>query len=152
MFAQFGEVKSAKVIKDKFTGESRGFGFIEMASASEAEQAISNLNGMDLEGRKLRVNEANPREERPRSPRPGGSSYPRRRSWRKQSLLILSNLLMKLRRAGFKTSPFCLYNYNYCRTLFVFVFNICQKPLFTIAVFNFIYLKLPTCALFCLLL
>lgn len=74
LFAQFGEVKSAKVIKDKFTGESRGFGFIEMASASEAEQAISNLNGMDLEGRKLRVNEANPREERPRSPRPGGSS------------------------------------------------------------------------------
>ncbi len=74
LFAQFGEVKSAKVIKDKFTGESRGFGFIEMASAAEAEQAISNLNGMDLEGRKLRVNEANPREERPRSPRPGGSS------------------------------------------------------------------------------
>ncbi len=72
LFAQFGEVKSAKVIKDKFTGESRGFGFIEMASASEAEQAISNLNGMDLEGRKLRVNEANPREERPRSPRTGG--------------------------------------------------------------------------------
>lgn len=72
LFAQFGEVKSAKVIKDKFTGESRGFGFIEMASASEAEQAISNLNGMDLEGRKLRVNEANPREERPRSPRMGG--------------------------------------------------------------------------------
>jgi len=77
LFAQFGEVKSAKVIKDKFTGESRGFGFIEMASASEAEQAISNLNGMDLEGRKLRVNEANPREERPRSPRPGGSSSSR---------------------------------------------------------------------------
>jgi RNA recognition motif-containing protein len=72
LFAQFGEVKSAKVIKDKFTGESRGFGFIEMASASEAEQAISNLNGMDLEGRKIRVNEANPREERPRSPRQGG--------------------------------------------------------------------------------
>lgn len=72
LFAQFGEVKSAKVIKDKFTGESRGFGFIEMASAAEAEQAISNLNGMDLEGRKLRVNEANPREERPRSPRTGG--------------------------------------------------------------------------------
>lgn len=71
LFAQFGEVKSAKVIKDKFTGESRGFGFIEMASAAEAEQAISNLNGMDLEGRKIRVNEANPREERPRSPRPG---------------------------------------------------------------------------------
>lgn len=72
LFAQFGEVKSAKVIKDKFTGDSRGFGFIEMASASEAEQAISNLNGMDLEGRKIRVNEANPREERPRSPRMGG--------------------------------------------------------------------------------
>lgn len=72
LFAQFGQVKSAKVIKDKFTGESRGFGFIEMESASEAEQAISNLNGMDLEGRKIRVNAANPREERPRSPRMGG--------------------------------------------------------------------------------
>ncbi len=67
LFAQFGEVKSAKVIKDKFTGESRGFGFVEMANASEGEAAISNLNGMDLEGRKIRVNEANPREERPRS-------------------------------------------------------------------------------------
>lgn len=67
LFAQFGEVKSAKVIKDKFTGDSRGFGFVEMATASEAESAISNLNGMDLEGRKIRVNEANPREERPRS-------------------------------------------------------------------------------------
>lgn len=65
-FAEFGEVKSAKVITDRETGRSKGFGFVEMADASSGAQAIEKLNGSDVEGRTLRVNEAKPREERPR--------------------------------------------------------------------------------------
>jgi RNA recognition motif-containing protein len=59
-------VKSAKVIMDRETGKSKGFGFVEMAEASAGNQAIEALNGNDCEGRTLRVNEAKPREERPR--------------------------------------------------------------------------------------
>lgn len=65
-FAEFGEVKSAKVITDRETGRSKGFGFVEMADASSGAQAIEKLNGSEVEGRTLRVNEAKPREERPR--------------------------------------------------------------------------------------
>ena len=64
-FGAFGTVKSASVIMDKMTGQSRGFGFVEMATTSEGEAAIAALNGKDLKGRALRINEARPREERP---------------------------------------------------------------------------------------
>lgn len=60
-FEAFGQVTSAAVIKDKFSGESRGFGFVEMASKEEAEKAIAALNGTDLKGRAISVNEARPR-------------------------------------------------------------------------------------------
>jgi RNA recognition motif-containing protein len=60
IFAAHGSVESARVISDKFTGQSRGFGFVEMSSGSEAQKAISALNGTQLEGRTLTVNEAKP--------------------------------------------------------------------------------------------
>jgi RNA recognition motif-containing protein len=66
-FQAFGEVSSASIIKDKFTGESRGFGFVEMPNKSEADAAISGMNGKDLKGRAINVNEARPRTDRPRT-------------------------------------------------------------------------------------
>lgn len=63
-FEAFGRVTSAAVIKDKFTRESRGFGFVEMASQSEGTAAIAGLNGKELKGQRLNVNEARPREDR----------------------------------------------------------------------------------------
>jgi RNA recognition motif-containing protein len=60
-FEEFGQVISATVIKDKFSGESRGFGFVEMPSKEEASQAIAGLQERDLKGRKINVNEARPR-------------------------------------------------------------------------------------------
>jgi RNA recognition motif-containing protein len=60
-FAQCGTVESASVVTDKFSGQSRGFGFVEMATAEEAQRAISELNGKELDGRKLTVNVSNPR-------------------------------------------------------------------------------------------
>ena len=64
VFAAHGTVQSAKVISDKFTGQSRGFGFVEMGSSDEAQKAISALNGTQLDGRTLVVNEAKPMENR----------------------------------------------------------------------------------------
>ena len=64
VFAAHGSVTSAKVITDKFSGQSRGFGFVEMANDAEAMAAIEKLNGSDMEGRKLTVNEARPMEAR----------------------------------------------------------------------------------------
>src|ERR1700712_4085059 len=64
-FAQFGSVSSAKVMMDRDTGRSKGFGFVEMGSDAEAQSAISGMNGQALDGRALVVNEARPREERP---------------------------------------------------------------------------------------
>ena len=64
-FAQFGTVTSAKVMMDRETGRSKGFGFVEMSSAVEAQAAINAMNGQPLEGRAIVVNEARPREERP---------------------------------------------------------------------------------------
>ena len=64
LFAAHGTVESARVITDKFTGRSRGFGFVEMSSQSETEQAISGLIGSQLEGRTLIVNEARPQQQR----------------------------------------------------------------------------------------
>lgn len=82
-FEQYGEVMSVKIIKDRETGELRGFGFVEMADAEKAQDAMAALNGAELEGQRLRVNEARPQEDRrggsssfrgPRGPRQGGSS------------------------------------------------------------------------------
>ncbi|MFA6434426.1 MAG: RNA-binding protein [Elusimicrobiales bacterium] len=64
VFSAYGSVTSAKVITDKFSGQSRGFGFVEMSNDEEATTAIEKLNGSDMEGRKLTVNEARPMEAR----------------------------------------------------------------------------------------
>ena len=64
-FAEFGTVTSAKVMMDRDTGRSKGFGFVEMGSDAEAQSAINGMNGQPLEGRAVVVNEARPREERP---------------------------------------------------------------------------------------
>ena len=69
-FAQAGSVVSAVIIMDKMSGRSKGFGFVEMATGEEAQNAVSMFNGQDFEGRKLTVNEARPMEARP--PRTGG--------------------------------------------------------------------------------
>jgi len=63
-FEAYGQIDSATVVKDKFSGRSRGFGFVEMPSKDEASAAISGLDGKDLKGRALKVNEARPRTER----------------------------------------------------------------------------------------
>lgn len=63
-FAAYGDVASVKILSDRETGRSRGFGFVEMPNQSEGEAAISQLNGKELGGRTLRVNEARPRERR----------------------------------------------------------------------------------------
>lgn len=63
-FEAFGQVSTATVIKDKFSGESRGFGFVEMPSKAEADNAISEMDGKDLQGRTIKVNEARPRPDR----------------------------------------------------------------------------------------
>ncbi len=65
-FAEFGAVSSAKIIEDRDTGRSKGFGFVEMPNDDEGAKAIEGLNGTDVDGRSLTVNEARPREERPR--------------------------------------------------------------------------------------
>jgi RNA recognition motif-containing protein len=74
-FAQYGGVSSAKVMMDRDTGRSKGFGFVEMSSDAEAQSAINGMNGQALDGRAIVVNEARPREERPGGfggGRPGG--------------------------------------------------------------------------------
>src|SRR5947199_5617953 len=71
--APHGTVQSAEVIQDRDTGRSKGFGFVQMGSDEEAQAAISALNGQEHDGRALTVNEAKPREERPRSG--GGGGY-----------------------------------------------------------------------------
>ena len=95
LFATYGEVKSANIIKDKFSGESRGFGFVELGEGAEAENAIAELSGRELQGQRIRVSEAHPRNDRPRTGgfggnRNGGGSRggfggqsrgPRRNSW-----------------------------------------------------------------------
>jgi RNA recognition motif-containing protein len=65
LFSQHGTVQSAKVISDRYTGQSRGFGFVEMSTAEEAQKAIAAFNGFALDGRTLVVNEARPQEKRP---------------------------------------------------------------------------------------
>jgi RNA recognition motif-containing protein len=63
-FENFGQVTSVKIITDRYTGNSRGFGFVEMPNHQEAKSALSGLNGKDLKGRALKVNEARPRNDR----------------------------------------------------------------------------------------
>jgi RNA recognition motif-containing protein len=65
VFGQFGELASAEVIMDKFSGQSKGFGFVDMPNNDDAQEAIKSLNDTNLKGRKLTVNEAKPRAERP---------------------------------------------------------------------------------------
>ena len=64
-FSQFGQVDSANIITDKFSGRSKGFGFVDMPIDGEAREAIESMNDKDLKGRTIKVNEARPREERP---------------------------------------------------------------------------------------
>ncbi len=71
LFAQHGEVTSAKIVTDKFTGRSKGFGFVEMATAEQANAAIAALNGTELDGRNIVVNESRPKEE-------GGDGFKKR--------------------------------------------------------------------------
>ncbi len=73
-FAQYGSVSSAKVMMDRDTGRSKGFGFVEMGSDAEAQSAINGMNGQALDGRAIVVNEARPREERPGGFGGGGGS------------------------------------------------------------------------------
>lgn len=82
LFEAHGQVSSINIIKDRFSGEPRGFGFVEMPSNSEAKEAVSHLNGTELKGRAIRVEEARPRSDRGRGrggPRQG-RGY-RRQSW-----------------------------------------------------------------------
>lgn len=72
VFEAFGEVSSAKVITDKYSGRSKGFGFVEMDNDSEANAAIEQLDGAEIDGRPVKVNEARPREDRPRGGNRGG--------------------------------------------------------------------------------
>jgi RNA recognition motif-containing protein len=96
LFSEYGNISSVKVIKDMFSGTSKGFGFVEMPGLAQAQKAISELNTQDLKGKKITVNEARPRGEKssggPRGGSRGGSSFNRgggkgsgggggRRSW-----------------------------------------------------------------------
>ncbi len=72
LFGQVGEVASANVIMDKFTGRSRGFGFVEMDNNDEAQAAIERFNGFEMQGRPLTVNQAKPQEPRAGGGRPAG--------------------------------------------------------------------------------
>ena len=86
LFSQHGTVQSAKVITDRYTGQSRGFGFVEMATGEEAQKAIAALNGAALGGRTLVVNEARPQEKRPyggggAGPAGGGGGGEQRDRW-----------------------------------------------------------------------
>ena len=74
-FSAHGQVDSATVLKDKFTGESKGFGFVEMPNQSEAQAAIATLNSTDLGGRNINVNEARPRTEGGRRDAGGGGGF-----------------------------------------------------------------------------
>jgi RNA recognition motif-containing protein len=77
MFSKAGTVTSVALINDRETGRSKGFGFVEMSSQAEAEEAIKLFNGYSMEGRELKVNIARPREDRPRDDRGGGGGFGR---------------------------------------------------------------------------
>ena len=69
LFAEYGEVSNVNLITDQYSGQSRGFGFVEMPTQMEAEEAIKKLNESLVKGRNIKVNQARPRNERPRKPR-----------------------------------------------------------------------------------
>lgn len=77
LFQEYGEVRSAQVIQDRETGRSKGFGFVEMGDSQSASEAITGLHDKEIDGRRLSVNEARPREERSGGGRSGGGSYGR---------------------------------------------------------------------------
>lgn len=81
--AQFGTVESATVITDRMSGRSKGFGFVEMSTDEEAQKVIAELNGKNLDGRDIKVNEARPQEDRPRRGGGGGGGgfRGRRKEW-----------------------------------------------------------------------
>ncbi len=79
VFSQYGTVVSVRIITDKFTGRSKGFGFVEMESKDQADRAAAALNGSELDGRTIVVNEARP--EQPRSPKGGHGRAPRQSRW-----------------------------------------------------------------------
>ena len=81
LFAEMGTCESAAVVTDRETGRSRGFGFVEMSSAGEADKAISALNGRDVNGRQMNVSEAKPREGGGNSGRPRGGGFSGRRDY-----------------------------------------------------------------------
>ncbi|ABQ13241.1 RNA recognition motif domain-containing protein [Dichelobacter nodosus] len=74
-FSQFGDVQNASIIKDRDSGRSKGFGFVEMPDAEAAKKAIESLNDKDLGGRNLKINEARPREMRPRRDKGSNSHF-----------------------------------------------------------------------------
>jgi RNA recognition motif-containing protein len=74
-FEGYGEVSTVSIVTDRYTSKSRGFGFVEMASKGEAEAAITGLNGQELDGQTLNVNEARPRTEKGGGGRGGGRRY-----------------------------------------------------------------------------
>src|SRR5687768_16745389 len=76
-FTEYGEVTSAKVITDKFTGKSRGFGFVEMSDETAATKAIAELDQATVEGRTIKVMEAKPKEDRGSAPRPRNNNFSR---------------------------------------------------------------------------
>jgi RNA recognition motif-containing protein len=71
-FTAFGNIMSARVVMDRMTGRSKGFGFVEIEDDGQADEAVNKMNGQTIGGRPVRVSEAKPQEDRPRGPRPGG--------------------------------------------------------------------------------
>lgn len=74
-FENYGQVSSAKIIKDNYSGISRGFGFVEMPNNSEADQAVKGLNGQELKGKVIKISEARPKSDKRRGGRRGGGGY-----------------------------------------------------------------------------
>ncbi len=80
-FEEFGKVESANVIKDKYSGQSRGFGFVEMSDKAEAQSAVKGMNGKELKGRTLSVNEARPRSDGRTGGGRAGGGHPGQRGY-----------------------------------------------------------------------
>ena len=81
LFERYGAVDRVHIVTDRDTGQARGFAFVEMGNDAEGMKAINAVNGMDLEGRTLSVNEARPKTDRPREGRPGGGGGGGRKRW-----------------------------------------------------------------------
>jgi RNA recognition motif-containing protein len=81
LFSRHGSVVSVRIITDKFSGRSKGFGFVEMGSSEEAERALAALNGTEFEGRTIVVSEARPQQPRPPRAGGGGGRPPRQNRW-----------------------------------------------------------------------